>query len=83
MKTKYNWQPIEEMDLDDGTHTCFGADDGSYFLYCTQIADGTWDCETQRKIRVPGLGTITPCGFITHANCKTLSSAKRWFARYW
>lgn len=71
---KYNWKPIEEMDLDDGTHTCYSATDGNWFLYCTQIADGTWDAEVSRK------GSDN---FMTKANCKTLTSAKRWFARYW
>ena len=73
MSHKYNWQPILEMDLEDGTHTCYATETDAHFIYCTQIADGTWDVETQRKG-----GTY----ILTHVNCKTLTSAKRWVSRY-
>ena len=71
---KYNWNPVEEMDLDDGTHTCYAAESDGYFVYLTQISDGTWDVEQQEK--------GDPCVF-TLANCKTLASARRWVSRYW
>lgn len=71
---KHEWKPLEEMDLDDGTHTCYAADAGNWWLYLTQIADGTWDVEQKRKGEE---------GFVTLVNCKTLASAKRWVSRYW
>lgn len=70
---KYNWEPIEEMDLDDGTHTCYAAESGGFYIYLTQRADETWDIELKQK----GVD-----GYSTQANCKTLTSAKRWAARY-
>ena len=79
-KTKYEWVPLEEMDLDDGTHTCYSAATGleplqcDPFLYLTQLADDTWDVEMCVR------GTSN---FVTLVNCKTLTSAKRWVARYW
>ena len=76
-KTKYDWHPILEMDLDDGTHTCYSTEivsgNSTFFVYCTQISDDTWDVEFLRK------GTDN---YITLVNCKTLTSAKRWAARY-
>ena len=69
---KYEWHPIEEMDLDDGTHTCYATEIGDFYIYCTQLADGTWDVESKRK----------HCeGFASLVNCKTLASAKRWVTR--
>lgn len=70
---KYNWQPVEEMDLDDGTHTCYAVETEKYIYYLTQIVDDTWDVELKTK----GMD-----GFTTLVNCKTLTSAKRWAARY-
>lgn len=71
---KYNWTPIEEMDLDDGTHTGYTAilsDD--YDICLSQLSDDTWDVEifNRRTHRL-----------FTEANCKTLRSAKAWAARY-
>lgn len=71
---KYNWKPIEEMDLDDGTHTCYVVEKGRFRLYLTQISDGTWDVEQQ---------WIGSMNYTTLVNCKTLTSAKRWAALYW
>lgn len=72
-KTKYDWHPIEEMDSDDGTHTCYATEIGDFYIYCTQMHDGTWNVESKRKHYE---------GFVTLAICKTLTSAKRWVARY-
>lgn len=70
---KYNWKPIEEMDLDDGTHTCYCHETDDRYIYLTQISDNTWGVERRYK----GSDYYT-----TLANCKTLASAKRWAARY-
>ena len=70
---KANWTPVLEMDLDDGTHTCYFWDTDSHFCYLTQRADGTWDVELLDK-ETKLISTV--------ANCKTLVSAKRWFSRY-
>lgn len=76
MAKKINWQPIAEMDLDDGTHTCYSTTDKQgRFVWLTQISDDTWDVELGRY---PGKGYC----FTTMCNCKTLTSAKRWAARY-
>ena len=73
MGHKYSWEPIEEMDLEDGTHTGYAAKDNSgNYVWITQIADDTWDVEIKKGD-----------AFVTVANCKTLTSAKRWVARYW
>ena len=69
---KYDWKPIEEMDLEDGTHTCFSVRIGNSFWYCTQISDDTWDVEECR---------VGSDYYTTHVNCKTLTSAKRWVSR--
>lgn len=69
---KYDWKPIEEMDLEDGTHTCYAIRIGDSFWYCTQISDDTWDVEERR---------VGSDYYTTHVNCKTLTSAKRWVAR--
>ena len=71
--TKAIWTPILEMDLDDGTHTCFCWEVVSYFCYLTQLADDTWDVELLDK-ETKLMSTL--------ANCRTLTSAKRWFTRY-
>ncbi len=75
MASKINWKPIEEMDLDDGTHTCYSTTDKSgCFVWLTQISDDTWDVERS--------DTMHSGCIITMVNCKTLTSAKRWAARY-
>jgi hypothetical protein len=75
MASKINWKPIEEMDLDDGTHTCYGTTDKKgCFVWLTQISDDTWDVERSDT-------THSGC-IVTMVNCKTLTSAKRWAARY-
>ena len=71
---KYDWKPIEEMDMEDGTHTCYAIETDTYYVYLTQIANGTWDVE-QKKKKAARITTL--------ANCKTLTSAKRWVAQYW
>jgi len=79
MNTKYNWQPIEESDLDDGTHTCYGCKDASgNLLWLTQLSDGSWDVEAKMKIAGGYHEYIH-----TVVNCKSLTSAKRWVSRYW
>lgn len=77
MTHKFNWQPILEMDLDDGTHTGYAAEDREgRDIWLTQISDDTWDVEVKAR---SAYGTST---FVTLANCKTLTSAKRWVSRY-
>lgn len=71
---KTKWEPIDEMDLEDGTHTCYAATTRhGTFVWLTQISDDTWDVE------------LHPDGsecFVTIVNCKSLTSAKRYAARY-
>ena len=75
MATKITWTPIEEMDLDNGEHTCYSTiTPTGLFVWLTQIADDTWDVELGAR-EEPGC-------FVTIANCKTLTSAKRYAARY-
>lgn len=74
---KYIWNPVEEMDLDDGSHTCYATETEKNFIWLTQITDNTWDVEVKQKEDMPA-NTYT-----TVANCKTLASAKRWVSRYW
>ena len=75
MKAKYDWQPIEEMDLDDGTHTGYATKVGDHFIWLTQLSDNSWDVECARNDN-----PTEP--FFTLKNCKTLTSAKRWVSRY-
>lgn len=72
---KFKWEAVEEMDLDDGTHTCYAATDKTgRFVWLTQNAEDTWDVE---------MGVAPDSThFHTMATCKTLPSAKRWAARY-
>lgn len=74
MASKIQWNPVLECDLDDGTHTCYATEDkkGSY-IWLSQLADDSWDVETN-DYRGGSLFTV--------ANCKTLTSAKRYAARY-
>lgn len=72
---KHMWTPIAEMDLEDGTHTCYASDFGGFYVYLTQCADNTWDVELHQT-------SSDGDEFTPLANCKTLSSAKRWAARY-
>ena len=71
--TKPMWKPLAEMDMDDGTHTCYYWETDSHYCYLTQIADDTWDVEL--------MDSATKY-LTTLQNCKTLTSAKRWFTRY-
>ena len=48
--TKANWTPVLEMDLDDGTHTCYCWEVDSHFCYLTQRVNGTWDVELLDKL---------------------------------
>lgn len=67
------WNPVTEMDLDDGTHTCYGRRIGNFcFVFLTQLNDDTWDVE----LRWPHAAEYT-----TLCNCKTLRSAKSWVTR--
>ena len=61
------WNPIAEMDLDDGTHTCYVRPIGRHFVFLTQLANGTWDVEWS---------WIHGGEYTTMYNCKTLRSAK-------
>ena len=71
---KLNWHPIEEMDLEDGAHTCYAAElDVHHFVFTTQTADDRWDVELKRK---------GEDGYTTLVSCKSLTSARRWAARY-
>ena len=71
---KFNWTPIEEMDLDDGTHTGYTAIlDYNSNIVLSQMSDGTWDVE---------IYSFRSKHFYTQVNCKTLRSAKAWAARY-
>lgn len=70
---KYNWTPDWDYDMDDGTHTCYTTENHGWRVYLNQVSDGTWDVDLLR------IGTMD---FVTQANCKTLTSAKRWVARY-
>ena len=75
---KYNWNIVHEMDLEDGTPAGYAATTDEWILWLTQIHDGTWDVECMRKAtRVRPASPIS-----TLVNCKTLTSAKRWVARY-
>lgn len=75
MASKIQWNPIEEMDLDNGQHTCYATTDRTGRRYwLTQMPDDTWDVEM-------GARDESGC-FITIVNCKTLTSAKRYAARY-
>lgn len=75
MKKTTAWEPILEMDLDDGTHTCYAttAPDGR-FIWLTQMPDNTWDVEMSNRSE--------PGTYTTICTCKTLTSAKRYAARY-
>lgn len=75
MANKITWTPVEEMDLDSGEHTCYSTKDrNDNFIWLTQLSDDTWDVELGARAE--------PSCFITIANCKTLTSAKRYAARY-
>lgn len=72
---KLIWNPIEEMDLDDGQHTCYSSRDSrGNIIWTTQISNGTWDVEISRPDQENQI--------ITLANCKTLTSARRWAGRF-
>lgn len=74
MANKIQWNPVLECDLDDGTHTCYATEyKNGRFIWLSQLADDTWDIETNTH-RGGDLYTIV--------NCKTLTSAKRYAARY-
>ena len=66
------WNPIAEMDLDDGTHTCYVRPIGRHFVFLTQLANGTWDVEWS---------WIHGGEYTTMCNCKTLRYAKSWVTR--
>lgn len=67
------WEPVLEMDLDDGTHTCYSAYVRGKRVWITQMSDNTWDIEME---------TYEPQVFTTICTCKTLTSAKRYVSRY-
>lgn len=74
MAKNISWIPIEEMDLENGAHTCYSTKSPQgYFVWLTQIADNTWDVE--RAYYYGG-------NIYNIVNCKTLTSAKRYAARY-
>ena len=79
MKSKLTWSPIEEMDLDNGQHTCYSSQDSrGNIVWTTQTSNGTWDVE----ISEPDPEFCQESKIITLANCKTLTSARRWIGRY-
>jgi len=79
MSKKYEWTPVEEMDLDDGTHTCYSSrDTRGNIIWLTEISNDTWDVE----MAAPDAERYQENRIITLVNCKTLTSAKRWAARY-
>lgn len=70
------WKPVIDMDMEDGTHTCYSTiDRKGRFVWLTQMSDNSWDVElaTQPNKSIE---------FITMATCKTLASAKRWARMY-
>jgi hypothetical protein len=72
---KFNWIPFEDMDNEDGTHTCYIARcDKHHDLWLVQMADDTWDVEFHK--RNDGIY------YVTVVTCKTLTSAKRYATRY-
>ena len=77
MAAKNEWIPILEMDEEDGTHTCYSSVTAAgRFVWLTQFPDG-WHVE--KSIAYAG----DPYnGIKTLAICKTLTSAKRYAARY-
>lgn len=77
MANKITWTPVEEMDLDSGEHTCYATQDRTgRYIWLTQIHDDTWDVEMQDT------STSESGCYVTITNCKTLTSAKRYAARY-
>lgn len=77
MATKIVWSPILGMDMEDGTHTCYSSTTADRrYVWLTQFPDG-WHVE--RSIAYIGDGYN---GLKTLAICKTLTSAKRYAARY-
>lgn len=76
---KFIWNPIKEMDLDDGQHTCYSSrDNHGSIIWATQISDGSWNIEISR----PDPELYQENQIITLANCRTLTSAKRWAGRF-
>lgn len=76
---KIDWQPIEEMDAEDGRHTAYVSANippKQKQIVLEQIADGTWDV-LRLVLREAGICS-SPM-----VNCKTLTSAKRWVSRYY
>ena len=72
MLEKITWNPVLEMDMEDGTHTCYSTTDkNGRFVWLTQMHNDTWDVELGKS------GEI-----ITMATCKSLTSAKRWARMY-
>ena len=76
MSWKYEWFPVDEADLEDGSHVLYAAKmrDGR-LVVAEQLRDGSWDVETECA---PGYGYLSS----PKVNCKSLTSAKRWVARY-
>lgn len=69
------WQPVAEMDLDNGEHTCYSrVDKKGEYIWLTQITDGTWNVEVKSK--------SDETDFCVLANSKTLAGAKQWAGRY-
>lgn len=76
MKKQIIWKPVIDMDMEDGTHTCYSTIDRSgRFVWLTQMADNSWDVEL-------AIQPNDSVEFTRMATCKTLSSAKRWARMY-
>ncbi len=81
MQMKIDWQPIEEMDAEDGRHTAYYSANiplKKSQIVLEQIADGTWDV-LRLVLWVEGTAVCSS----PMVNCKTLASAKRWVSRYY
>lgn len=80
MATKFTWEIIHECDLDDGTPTEWCAKLPPYgYVWIDALREG-YEVVISRGVGVNGANinnVYTSC-----AVCKTLTSAKRWAARY-
>ena len=76
---KIDWQPIEDVDAEGRGYTAYisvNSPHGKKPVVLEQIGNGTWDV-----LRLVSKETGTCSSPMV--NCKTLTSAKRWAARYY
>ena len=77
MAAKIVWNPFLEMDDENGNHTCYATlTHFRRYVWLTQFPDG-WHVEVSI-----GRAGQPYQGLQTEAVCKTLTSAKRYAARY-